>query len=71
MACSSWPMLPIEFSVFGWRSPSVSLRACMYSSYSGLDSSSRPMFISSWPRLLSSTDVPRSAAGSRPSAARA
>eukprot|EP00964_Phaeocystis_antarctica_P001131 scaffold620_cov58-Phaeocystis_antarctica.AAC.1 len=61
----------IEVSVSGWRSPSVSLLACSASSYNGLASSRRPMFFNSLPRLWISAAVPRSAAGSRPSAARA
>eukprot|EP00964_Phaeocystis_antarctica_P133071 scaffold97252_cov64-Phaeocystis_antarctica.AAC.3 len=46
-------MLPIDISVLGWRSPSVSLLACRSSAYNGLASSSWPMARSSEPILLS------------------
>eukprot|EP00964_Phaeocystis_antarctica_P099384 scaffold65224_cov55-Phaeocystis_antarctica.AAC.1 len=63
-------MLPIEARVFLWRSPSVSLCACSASSSSGLASFSWPILYNIAPNWLSSVDVPRSAAGSRASAAR-
>ena len=47
MACSSWPMLLIESSVFGLRSPSVSLLARRASSSNGLARSGWPMSFSS------------------------
>ena len=49
--------MPIEISVAGWRSPSVSLRAFSASSYSGLASSSLPIFCSRWPMLLIEVSV--------------
>eukprot|EP00964_Phaeocystis_antarctica_P064584 scaffold38857_cov63-Phaeocystis_antarctica.AAC.6 len=64
-------MLLIEVSVRGSRSPSVSLLACSASSNSGFASSSWLIVLNSSPRLPRSVDVPRSAAGSRASAARA
>eukprot|EP00964_Phaeocystis_antarctica_P141419 scaffold106452_cov63-Phaeocystis_antarctica.AAC.2 len=47
VARSRSPMRPIECSVNGWRSPSVSLHPCSASSYSGLASFSWPMACSS------------------------
>eukprot|EP00964_Phaeocystis_antarctica_P048734 scaffold28220_cov74-Phaeocystis_antarctica.AAC.4 len=57
-------------SLAGSRSPSVSLCPCSASSYSGLASSSWPISSSNWAMLKSSIFSRRSAAGSRPSAAR-
>eukprot|EP00964_Phaeocystis_antarctica_P116193 scaffold80161_cov45-Phaeocystis_antarctica.AAC.2 len=64
-------MLLIELNVSGWRSPNASLLACSASSSSGLASFHLPMSFRITPILLSSTDVPRSASGSRLSAASA
>eukprot|EP00964_Phaeocystis_antarctica_P064574 scaffold38856_cov60-Phaeocystis_antarctica.AAC.2 len=59
-------MLLIESSVSGWRSPSVSLRACSASSLSGLASSNWPMSYRSLPMLLIESSVRGWRSPSRP-----
>eukprot|EP00964_Phaeocystis_antarctica_P004853 scaffold2633_cov54-Phaeocystis_antarctica.AAC.1 len=68
-SCSSEARSAIEDSVSSWRSPSTSFLTRSASSNSGLASSYRPCSCSSDATLSINSDVPRSSAGSRASAA--